>query len=135
MRFIIAGILFGFILIKSEVVSWFRIQEMFLFDSIHMYGVIGSAIIAGLIGTKLIRKFNLKDTSGNEINIKPKDNTLTTRYIIGGALFGLGWALVGACPGPLYALIGSGYLIFMVPLIAAVVGAGTYGVLQSKLPH
>ncbi len=135
MRFIIAGIVFGFILIKSEVVSWFRIQEMFLFDSIHMYGVIGSAIIVGLIGTKLIRKFNLKDTSGNEINIKPKDNTLTTRYIIGGALFGLGWALVGACPGPLYALIGSGYLIFMVPLIAAVVGAGTYGVLQSKLPH
>ncbi|MBO6525349.1 MAG: YeeE/YedE family protein [Balneolaceae bacterium] len=135
MRFIIAGIAFGFILIKSEVVSWFRIQEMFLFDSIHMYGVIGSAILVGLIGTMLIKRFNLKDTSGNEINIKPKDNTLTRRYIIGGSLFGLGWALVGACPGPLYALIGSGYLIFIVPLIAAVVGAGTYGVLQSKLPH
>lgn len=135
MRFIIAGTLFGFILIKSEVVSWFRIQEMFLFDSIHMYGIIGSAILVGLIGTMLIKRFNLKDTSGNEINIKQKDNTLTKRYIIGGSLFGLGWALVGACPGPLYALIGSGYLIFIVPLIAAVVGAGTYGVLQSKLPH
>ncbi len=135
MRFIIAGTLFGFILIKSEVVSWFRIQEMFLFDSIHMYGVIGSAILVGLIGTMLIKRFNLKDTSGNEINIKPKDNSLTKRYIIGGSLFGLGWALVGACPGPLYALIGTGYLIFIVPLIAAIVGAGTYGVLQSKLPH
>ncbi|MFV1884582.1 MAG: DUF6691 family protein [Balneola sp.] len=135
MRFILAGIAFGFILIKSEVVSWFRIQEMFLFDSIHMYGIIGSAILVGLIGTKLIKKFNLKDTSGNEINIKPKDNSLSKRYIIGGSLFGLGWALVGACPGPLYALIGTGYLIFIVPLIAAVVGAGTYGVLQSRLPH
>ena len=135
MRFILAGIVFGFILIKSEVVSWFRIQEMFLFDSIHMYGVIGSAVIVGLIGTMLIKKFNLKDTSGNEINIKPKDNSLTMRYIIGGSLFGLGWALVGACPGPLYALIGTGYLIFIVPLIAAIAGAGAYGVLQSKLPH
>lgn len=135
MRFILAGIAFGFILIKSEVVSWFRIQEMFLFDSIHMYGVIGSAVIVGLIGTMLIKKFNMKDTSGNEISIKLKDNSLTKRYIIGGSLFGIGWALVGACPGPLYALIGSGYLIFIVPLIAAIVGAGTYGILQSKLPH
>lgn len=135
MRFILAGILFGFVLIKSEVASWFRIQEMFLFDSIHMYGIIGSAILVGLIGTLLIKKFNLKDTSGNEINIKPKDNSVTKRYIIGGSLFGLGWALVGACPGPLYALIGTGYLIFIVPLIAAVFGAGAYGVLQSKLPH
>ncbi len=135
MRFIIAGIAFGFILIKSEVVSWFRIQEMFLFDSFHMYGVIGSAVLVGLIGTMLIRRFNIKDTSGNEINIKPKDNSLTKRYIIGGSLFGLGWALVGACPGPLYALIGTGYLIFIVPLVAAIAGAGAYGVLQSKLPH
>lgn len=135
MRFIAAGIVFGFILVKSEVVSWFRIQEMFLFDSIHMYGVIGLAVIVGLIGTQLIKKFKIKDTSGNEISIKLKDNTLSTRYIIGGSLFGLGWALVGACPGPLYALIGSGYFIFIVPLISAIVGAGTYGMLQSKLPH
>lgn len=135
MRFIIAGILFGFILIKSEVVSWFRIQEMFLFDAFHMYGVIGSAILVGLIGTLLIKKFDVKDLSGNKINIKEKDNSLTTRYIIGGTLFGLGWAIVGACPGPLYALIGSGYLIFIVPLIAAIAGAGVYGMAQSKLPH
>ncbi len=135
MRFIIAGIAFGFILIKSEVVSWFRIQEMFLFDSFHMYGIIGSAIVVGLIGTQLIKRFNIKDISGNEIKIKAKDNSLTTRYIVGGTLFGLGWAIVGACPGPLYALIGTGYLIFIVPLLAAIAGAGVYGVLQSKLPH
>lgn len=135
MRFIIAGIAFGFILIKSEVVSWFRIQEMFLFDSFHMYGVIGSAVLVGFIGTQLIKRFNVKDLSGNEITIKPKDNSLTTRYIVGGSMFGLGWAIVGACPGPLYALIGTGYLIFIVPLLAAIVGAGAYGVLQSKLPH
>ena len=135
MRFIIAGTVFGFILIKSEVVSWFRIQEMFLFDSFHMYGIIGSAILVGLIGTQLIKRLNIKDLSGNEIQIKTKDNSLTTRYIVGGTLFGLGWAIVGACPGPLYALIGTGYLIFIIPLLAAIAGAGAYGVLQSKLPH
>lgn len=135
MRFIIAGLAFGFILIKSEVVSWFRIQEMFLFDSIHMYGVIGSAVIVGLISVQLIKRLNIKDTAGNEISIKLKDNSLTKRYIIGGSLFGLGWALVGACPGPLYALIGSGHLIFIVPLISAIIGAGTYGMIQGKLPH
>ncbi len=135
MRFIIAGTVFGFILIKSEVVSWFRIQEMFLFDSFHMFGIIGSAILVGLIGIQLIKRFNIKDISGNEISIKEKDNSLTTRYIVGGTMFGLGWAIVGACPGPLYALIGTGYLIFIIPLLAAIAGAGVYGVLQSKLPH
>ncbi len=135
MRFILTGILFGFILIKSEVISWFRIQEMFLFDSFHMYGIIGSAVLVAMFGTVLLKRLNVKDVSGNEITIKEKDNSLTKRYIIGGTLFGFGWALVGACPGPLYALIGSGYLIFIVPLVAAIVGAGTYGVLQSKLPH
>ena len=100
-----------------------------------MYGVIGSAILVGLIGTQLIKRWNIKDLGGSEISIKPKDNSLTTRYIIGGTIFGLGWAIVGACPGPLYALIGTGYLIFIVPLLAAIAGAGVYGVLQSKLPH
>ncbi|MGB0347920.1 MAG: DUF6691 family protein [Balneolaceae bacterium] len=135
MRFIIAGTVFGFILIKSEVVSWFRIQEMFLFDSFHMYGVFATAISVSIIGVQLIKRLNIKDLSGNEIKIKTKDNSLTTRYIVGGTLFGLGWAIVGACPGPLYALIGTGYLIFIVPLLAAIAGAGAYGVLQSKLPH
>lgn len=108
---------------------------MFLFDAFHMYGVIGSAVVVGLIGTLLIKKLNLKDISGKEITIKEKDNSKVKRYIIGGSLFGLGWSLVGACPGPLYALIGSGYLIFLIPLIAAIVGAGVYGMLQPKLPH
>ena len=135
MRFIIAGTVFGFILIKSEVVSWFRIQEMFLFDSFHMYGVFATAISVSIIGVQLIKRLNIKDLSGNEIKIQTKDNSLTTRYIVGGTLFGLGWAIVGACPGPLYALIGTGYLIFIVPLLAAIAGAGAYGVLQSKLPH
>ena len=135
MRFIITGILFGFILIKSEVISWFRIQEMFLFDSIHMYGIIGLAILVGLLGVQIIKRYKIKDISGNDIQIKAKDNTVTTRYIVGGSFFGLGWAIVGACPGPLYALIGTGYLIFIVPLLAAIAGAGVYGVLQNKLPH
>lgn len=135
MRYIITGTLFGFILIKSEVVSWYRIQEMFLFDSFHMYGIIGSAVLIGFIGTQLIKKFKLNDISGNPIVISNKDNSMFTRYIIGGILFGLGWSIVGACPGPLYALIGSGYLIFVVPLVAAITGAGVYGIVQSKIPH
>jgi uncharacterized membrane protein YedE/YeeE len=135
MRYIITGTLFGFILIKSEVVSWYRIQEMFLFDSFHMYGIIGSAVLIGFIGTQLIKKFKLNDISGNPIVISNKDNSMFTRYIIGGTLFGLGWSIVGACPGPLYALIGSGYLIFVVPLVAAITGAGVYGIVQSKIPH
>ena len=135
MRFVLSGILFGFILMKSEVVSWFRIQEMFLFDSFHMYGIIGSAVVVGMIGTLLIKKLKMNDISGSEINIKPKDNSKVKRYIIGGSMFGLGWSLVGACPGPLYALIGGGYIIFIIPLLAAVVGAGIYGILQPKLPH
>lgn len=135
MRYIITGTIFGFILIKSEVVSWYRIQEMFLFDSFHMYGIIGSAVLIGFIGTQLIKKFKLNDISGNPIVISNKDNSMFTRYIMGGTLFGLGWSMVGACPGPLYALIGSGYLIFVVPLVAAITGAGVYGIVQSKIPH
>lgn len=135
MRFIVAGIFFGFILVRTEVVSWFRIQEMFLFDHIYMYGVFALAILTGVISIQLIKRFNIKDIDGNEINIKDKDNTLTRRYIFGGICFGLGWGLVGTCPGPLYALVGGGYLILLVPLAFAFVGAATYGMLQSKLPH
>ncbi len=135
MKFTLTGIVFGFILVKSEVVSWFRIQEMFYFDSIHMYGVIGTAIVTGLIATFLIKKLKIRDVEGNEISIKEKDNTVTRRYIIGGSVFGIGWGLTGACPGPLYALIGSGYLIFIVPLVSAILGAAAYGLLQQKLPH
>lgn len=135
MRFIVIGIYFGFVLMKTEVVSWFRIQEMFLFDHIFMYGIFALAILTGVISVFLIRKFNIKDIDGNPIQINEKDNSKTKRYILGGLLFGLGWGLVGTCPGPLYALIGGGYLILLVPLFSAFIGAGVYGALQSKLPH
>ncbi len=135
MKYLFFGTFFGFVLVKSEVVSWFRIQEMFYFDSFHMYGIIGSAIVTGLLTTLIIKKWRLKDVNGNEISIKEKDNSVTKRYIIGGAIFGLGWGLTGACPGPMYALIGSGYLIIIVPLLSAIIGAFAYGALQQKLPH
>ena len=127
------GILFGFILIKSEVISWFRIQEMFRFQSFHMYGVICSAIVVGIISILLIKKFNIKTISGDEIKIVPKE--LNKGTVIGGLIFGLGWALTGACPGPLYALIGSGYLVIIAVLFSAVLGTYVYGRFKDKLPH
>ncbi|MDX1617913.1 MAG: DUF6691 family protein [Balneolaceae bacterium] len=135
MRYLLSGIFFGFVLIKSEVISWFRIQEMFRFDSIHMYGIFFSAILVGALSIQLIKKFNLKDLDGKPMNLESKDNSVTKRYIIGGLLFGLGWALTGACPGPLYVLSGSGLLIMLVPLVSAIAGAWAYGVLKPKLPH
>ena len=119
-KFLVLGIVFGFILIKGEVISWFRIQEMFRFQSFHMYGVICSAIVVGMISILIIKKFNIKTFSGEEIKIAPKE--FTKGNIIGGLLFGLGWAMTGACPGPLYALIGSGSLIVIVILLSAVFG-------------
>ena len=135
MRYLLSGIFFGFVLIKSEVISWFRIQEMFRFDSIHMYGIFFSAILVGALSIQLIKKFNLNDLDGKPMNLESKDNSVTKRYIIGGLLFGLGWALTGACPGPLYVLSGSGLLIMLVPLVSAIAGAWAYGVLKPKLPH
>jgi len=132
-KFLVLGIVFGFILIKGEVISWFRIQEMFRFQSFHMYGVICSAIVIGMISIFIIKKFNIKTFSGAEIKIAPKE--FTKGNIIGGLLFGLGWAMTGACPGPLYALIGSGSLIVIVILLSAVFGTYMYGVLKDKLPH
>ncbi|HKJ33748.1 MAG TPA: DUF6691 family protein [Balneolales bacterium] len=134
-RYIIAGIAFGFILVKSEVVSWFRIQEMFHFQSIFMYGIIGLAIIVGFISIQIIKRFNLKDIEGKPITIPPKDITQYKRYIIGGIFFGLGWAMLGACPGPLFALFGAGYTVMIIPIISAVIGTWTYGKLRTKLPH
>ncbi|MFW6347438.1 MAG: DUF6691 family protein [Cyclonatronaceae bacterium] len=120
---------------KSEVVSWFRIQEMFRFDAFHMYGIIGLAIVVGMISIQLIKRFNATDIQGNPISIPPKDPSQVTRYIVGGSLFGLGWALLGACPGPMFALLGSGITIIIVPIAAALLGTYTYGALRSKLPH
>lgn len=135
MKFIGIGTFFGFVLVKSEVISWFRIQEMFLFDDIHMYGIFALAILTGIISIQIIKKFNIKDIAGNPIAIKDKDNAVTTRYIAGGIIFGMGWAFTGACPGPLYALVGSGIFIYIIPLLAAVAGAALYGVVQKHLPH
>ena len=135
MRFILLGIYFGYVLMKTEVVSWFRIQEMFLFDHIFMYGVFALAIATGVISLFLIRKLGIKDIDGKEIIVADKDNSVTKRYIYGGLLFGLGWGLVGTCPGPLYALIGGGYLLLIVPLFFAFLGAAAYGFMQSRLPH
>jgi len=134
-KYLLIGTAFGFVLVKSEVVSWFRIQEMFRFDSIHMYGIIGLAVIVGIISVQIIKRNNLKDTSGNPITIPPKDPSQVKRYIIGGSIFGLGWALLGACPGPMFALLGTGLTIMVVPILAAVAGTYTYGLLRDKIPH
>ena len=129
----ILGIIFGMILLSSEVVSWFRIQEMFRFQSFHMYGIIGSAVVVGAISVFLIKMFKIKSIDGSEINLDPKPNKKSN--LIGGILFGLGWALTGACPGPLYVLVGGGYTVVLATLASAIAGAYMYGLLQKHLPH
>jgi uncharacterized protein len=132
-KFLIFGVLFGIILIKSQVVSWFRIQEMFRFQAFHMYGIIGSAVVVGAISILIIKRLQLKASDGNQINLQPKAFTKGT--LTGGIIFGFGWALTGACPGPLYALIGSGYTVILVALLSALAGTLVYGLLRKKLPH
>ncbi len=132
-KFLIIGIVFGFILVKAEVVSWYRIQEMFRFQSFHMYGVICSAILVGMISIFIIKKFKIKSIKGEEIKFEKKE--LNKGTVIGGLLFGLGWAMTGACPGPLYALVGGGNTIIFVALLSAVFGTFVYGNLKDKLPH
>tara|TARA_A100001015_G_scaffold186444_1_gene207565 strand:+ start:463 stop:867 length:405 start_codon:yes stop_codon:yes gene_type:complete len=134
MKYILAGLFFGFVAVKSEVVSWFRILEIFHFDSFHMYGIIGSAVVIGIISIQIIKRFQMKDMKGEQISVGDKEMT-PKRYIIGGSLFGLGWALVGACPGPMYALVGNGYWIILVPMFFAFLGTMTYGMIREKLPH
>jgi uncharacterized membrane protein YedE/YeeE len=133
LKFLLLGTIFGFILIKAEVVSWFRIFEMFHFQAFHMYGVIGSAIAVGLPSVLLIKKFKTKSMTGEPINIETKE--FHWGNAIGGFIFGLGWAMTGACPGPIYALIGSGVWVFIVVLISAIAGTYFYGLLRNKLPH
>lgn len=133
MKYLLFGIVFGIILIKGEVISWFRIQEMFRFQSFHMYGVICSAICVGLISILIIKKFKLKTFSGESISIAPKE--FSKGNIFGGFLFGIGWALTGACPGPIYALFGSGIWVYAIVLLSAVIGTYCYGCIKDKLPH
>jgi uncharacterized membrane protein YedE/YeeE len=133
--FIVLGIYFGIVISKSEAISWFRIQEMFRFQSFHMYGLLFSAILTAAVSLKIIRNLNLKDINGREIAVEDKDRSVWKSYLLGGMCFGIGWALTGACPGPLYTLIGTGMTVMIVPLFFALVGAWTYGYLKPKLPH
>lgn len=133
-KYILVGFIFGVVLTKAEAVSWYRIYEMFQFQSFHMYGIIGVAIVTGLIGIKLIKRKQLKDIDGNPIYIQDKEKG-NTRYWIGGILFGLGWAMVGACPGPIFILLGSGFLSVGLILLGAVFGTFLYGLFKDKLPH
>ena len=133
-RFFLTGIFFGIVLTKAEAVSWYRIYEMFHFQSFHMFGIIGTALFTGVIGLQLIKRYKIKDYSGLPINIIEKERGFW-RYIIGGSLFGLGWALVGSCPGPIFILIGNGVLSICIVLLGALLGTYIYGILKNKLPH
>lgn len=133
-RYIFVGILLGFILYKSEAVSWFRIYEMFQFQNFHMFGIIGSAIIAGIIIVQVIKRNKMKNVKGQEIIIKDKAKTYP-RYLLGGFIFGIGWALAGACPAPMFILLGAGHTVFVVYLVAAMTGTYVYGVIRNKIPH
>ena len=132
--FFVVGIVFGIVMIKSEAASWFRIFEMFYFQSFHMYGIIGSAIVTGVLGNLVIKKLKIKDFNNNRIQYNNKENTIK-RYIVGGSVFGLGWALVGACPGPMFVLFGAGFYSVLIIILSAVLGTFIYGLLKDKLPH
>ena len=132
-KFLIMGILFGIVLVKSEVISWYRIQEMFRLQSFHMFGVIGSAVVTGIISIWLIKKFNIKTIRGEKIELPVKK--FNKGQIYGGLIFGFGWAITGACPGPLFAQIGSGFSVIIITLLSAITGTWVYGLLRERLPH
>ena len=134
-RFLLSGILFGIVLTRSEVLSWFRIQEMFRFQSFQMYGIIGLAVVTGILSIQIIKKYQLKDIDGRKISVGDEKSPRIIQYSVGGFVFGLGWALTGACPGPLYALIGNGIWVALIPLSSAILGALFYGLLEDHLPH
>ncbi len=134
LKYLLVGFFFGIVLTKAEAVSWYRIYEMFQFQSFHMYGIIMTAIVVGVIGVQIIKRNNLKDIEGNPIYIQDKEKG-NARYWIGGILFGLGWAMVGSCPGPIFILLGAGFLSVGLILIGAILGTFLYGVLKDKLPH
>ncbi|MRI02128.1 YeeE/YedE family protein [Kriegella sp. EG-1] len=133
-KFLLVGIFFGIVLVKSEAVSWYRIFEMFKFQSFHMYGIIGSAVGLGILFIWALKKFHIKSIEGETINVPPKTKSIA-RYIIGGTIFGFGWALAGACPGPMYILLGTGVSSMFIVIIAAVLGTFVYGLVRHKLPH
>ncbi len=132
-KYLLVGTLFGIIFVKAEIISWFRIQEMFRLQSFHMYGVIGSAVVTGILSVFLIKKLNIKTIYGEEIRLKPKQ--FDKGQIYGGLMFGLGWAVTGACPGPMYAQIGSGFYAVAITLLSAIAGTWLYGKIKDSLPH
>ena len=133
LKYLVVGVLFGIVFVKAEVISWFRIQEMFRLQSFHMYGIIGSAVVVGVISVWLIKKFNIKTIYGEKVEFHPKE--FNKGQIYGGLLFGFGWAVTGACPGPLFAQIGTGATIIAVTLLSAIAGTWVYGLLRERLPH
>lgn len=134
LKYILSGILFGIVMTKSEAISWFRIQEMFLFQSFHMYGIIGVAVVLGVLQVAFIKRQQLKDIKGEPITFSPKNKSVS-RYLFGGIIFGLGWAMTGACPGPMYTLVGHGLPIMLIVIASALLGTLVYGILRPKLPH
>lgn len=134
LMYLFIGILFGITMFKSEAASWFRIYEMFKFESFHMYGIIGSALVMGIIVVQLVKKFNIKSFYGEKITFNSKTKSFS-RYMFGGIIFGLGWALAGACPGPMFTLVGAGFVPILIVIATSIVGTFLYGLLKGKLPH
>lgn len=132
--YIFLGVVFGVTMYKAETASWFRIVEMFQFESFHMFGFIGSALVVGVLAVQLIKRFKGKDIEGNDIEFTPKNKSVS-RYLFGGIFFGLGWALIGACPGPIFVLLGAGNWAMLIVILAALTGTWIYGLLKNKLPH
>lgn len=133
-KYLLTGIVFGVVLTKSEVISWYRIYEMFNFQSFHMFGIIGSAVVLGIVITQSIKGFNIKSIKGASIHFNPKDKVFW-RYLLGGIFFGLGWAMTGACPGPMFVLVGNGAAVFLLVIASAMFGTFLYGILRKYLPH
>jgi len=134
LKFLVLGIVFGIIMTKAEIISWFRIYEMFRFESFHMYGVIGSTVVLGLLYVQIIKRFDVKTFSGDQIEFTPKTHGVL-RYLIGGIIFGLGWSVTGACPGPMFVLLGNGIWTILFVIIGSVIGTFLYGILRHRLPH
>lgn len=133
-KYIVVGIIFGIVMSKAEIISWYRIYEMFMFQSFHMYGIIGSAVVLGALFVQLIKRSGMKDIEGTPIKFNPKNMSIA-RYLIGGSIFGLGWAMTGACPGPMFVVVGHGAWIFLVVIGSAVLGTFVYGLVKNYLPH
>tara|TARA_B110000091_G_scaffold214553_1_gene268995 strand:- start:3569 stop:3982 length:414 start_codon:yes stop_codon:yes gene_type:complete len=132
--YLLIGILFGITMFKSEAASWFRIYEMFKFESFHMYGIIGSALVLGILVVQTIKRFDINSFYGEKIIFTPKTKSFS-RYLLGGIIFGLGWALSGACPGPMFTLVGAGYIPILIVIAGSIAGTFLYGRLKDKLPH